>query len=193
MGKRVILKQEITEVARKIFNTLGFKKASMNDIAKSVSKKKSSIYYYFKSKEEIFSAVVLQEAKVFRSTIMQAVAKETNPQNKLKAFVLTRMQIIDKLDNFNKALQDRKLMHLEFVVRLKKLYDAEEVRLFRNILKEGVKSGFFQINDIDLAATAIITSMRGMENTFHNYKNDKKIDEKIDGIIYTIMYGIVKR
>jgi len=188
MDKRTILRQEITETARVIFNKLGFKKTSMNDIAKSVNKKKSSIYYYFKSKEEIFSAVVLQEAKVFRTTIMQAVAKENNPQNKLKAFVLTRMQIIDKLDNFNKALQDRKLMHLEFVVRLKKFYDSEEVRLFKNILKEGVKSGFFQINDIGLAATAIITSMRGMENTFLNSKKKKNIKKKIDGIIYTILY-----
>ena len=132
MDKRTILRQEITETARVIFNKLGFKKTSMNDIAKSVNKKKSSIYYYFKSKEEIFSAVVLQEAKVFRTTIMQAVAKEVNPQDKLKAFVLTRMQIIDKLDNFNKALKDRKLMHLEFVVRLKRFYDKEEVRLFKN-------------------------------------------------------------
>jgi len=193
MDKRLALKKEITEAARIIFNKFGFRKTSMNEIAKAIKKKKSSIYYYFKSKEEIFSAVVLQEAKVFRTTIMQAVAKEVNPQNKLKAFVLTRMQIIDKLDNFNKALKDRKLMHLEFVVRLKRFYDKEEVRLFKNILKEGVISGFFQIRDIDLAATAIVTSMRGMESTFLNSKDDINLDKKIDGVIYTIMYGIVKR
>ena len=193
MDKKLVFKKEITDAAGIIFNKFGFRKTSMDEIAKAVKKKKSSIYYYFKSKEEIFSAVVLQEAKVFRTTIMQAVAKEVNPQDKLKAFVLTRMQIIDKLDNFNKALKDRKLMHLEFVVRLKRFYDKEEVRLFKNILKEGVISGFFQIRDIDLAATAIVTSMRGMESTFLNSKDDINLDKKIDGVIYTIMYGIVKR
>ncbi|MBN1252101.1 MAG: TetR/AcrR family transcriptional regulator [Bacteroidales bacterium] len=193
MDKRTDLKQKITDAAGIIFDKLGFRKASMDEIAMAVKKKKSSIYYYFTSKEEVFSAVVLQEAKVFRTTIMQAVEKETNPQEKLKAFVLTRMQIIDKLGNFNKALKDKRLMHLEFVERLKRLYDKEEVRLFKNILTEGVNSGFFQIYDIDLAATAIITSMRGMESTFLNSKNDPELDKRIDGVIYTILYGIVKR
>ena len=108
----------------------------MDDIAFGIKKRKSSIYYYFKSKEEIFQSVVLEEAKVFRRTIIDAINKEKDPTAKLKAYVITRMNIIDKLNNFNKALQDKRLMHLEFVIRLKNLYDNEEIRLFKNILIE---------------------------------------------------------
>ena len=193
MTKRAILKQEIITIAGKIFDTFGFRKTTMDDIAEGIKKRKSSIYYYFKSKEEIFQSVVLQEAKVFRRSIIDAIEKEENPKNKLKAYVITRMNIIDGLGNFNKALQDKRLMHLDFVVRLKKFYDEEEIRLFRNILIEGVKKNVFQIYDIELAASSFITAMRGMESTILKNKEAPDIDKQIEGIIDIIFYGIVKR
>lgn len=193
MTKRSHFKQTIIATAGRIFNSLGFKKTTMDDIAEAIKKRKSSIYYYFRSKEEIFQSVVLQEAKVFRRTIINAIDSKSNPKDKLKAYIITRMNIIDTLGNFNKALQDRKLMHLDFVVRLKKLYDKEEVRLFKNILIEGVESSFFKINDIDLAAIAFVTAMRGMESTFLLKKDDPQLSRKIDGVIHTIFYGIVRR
>ena len=193
MTKRSHFKLKIIATSGKIFNSLGFKKTTMDDIAEAIKKRKSSIYYYFRSKEEIFQSVVLQEAKVFRRTIIDAINRENNPKDKLKAYIITRMNIIDTLGNFNKALQDRKLMHLDFVVRLKKLYDKEEVRLFKNILIEGVDSTYFKIQDIDLAAIAFVTAMRGMETTFLLNKSDPLLSRKIDAIIHTVFYGIVRR
>lgn len=193
MTKKEVLKQEIITIAGKIFDTFGFRKATMDDIAEGIKKRKSSIYYYFKSKEEIFQSVVLQEAKVFRWTIISAINKQQNPHDKLKAYVVTRMNIIDGLGNFNKALRDKRLMHIDFVMRLKRLYDKEEVRLFKNILTEGVEKNYFQIYDIDLAATSFITAMRGMESTILQNKDAQDIDKQIEAIIDIIFYGIVKR
>jgi len=193
MTKKSNFKLNIIKTAGRIFDSMGFRKTTMDHIAFGIKKRKSSIYYYFKSKEEIFQSVVLEEAKEFRRTIINAINKEQNPTAKLKAYVITRMNIIDKLGNFNKALQDKRLMHLEFVIRLKTLYDKEEIRLFKNILIEGVESGYFKIYDNDLAAIAFVTAMRGMENTFLKNNKDPFLADKIDGVIHTILYGIVKR
>ena len=63
----VVVKEEvrthIVGVARKIFTRYGFRKTTMEEIAAASRKGKSSIYYYFKSKEEIFRAVVEREAE----------------------------------------------------------------------------------------------------------------------------------
>jgi len=191
--KKAVLKQEIIAVAGRIFDTFGFRKTTMDDIAEGIKKRKSSIYYYFKSKEEIFQSVVLKEAVVFRRLIINAIKKEKNPHDKLKAYVITRMNIIDGLGNFNQALQDKRSMHIDFVVRLKKLYDKEEIRLFKDILTEGVNKNYFQIYDIELAATSFITAMRGMETTILQNKDAPDIDKQIEAIIDIIFYGIVKR
>jgi len=192
-AKKANLKQEIINIAGKVFDQFGYRKATLNDIAEKIEKRKSAIYYYFDSKEEIFQSVVLQEARTFRKTIIDAINKEDNPHDKLKAYIITRMQIIDLLGNFNRALQDKRLMHLDFVMRLKKLYDKEEVLLFKNILQKGVEQHYFRIYDIDLAARAFITALRGMESTILQNKDDPDIDKQIEGIIDIIFYGIVKR
>jgi AcrR family transcriptional regulator len=63
----VVVKEEvrthIVGVARKIFTRNGFRKTTMEEIAGVSQKGKSSIYYYFNSKEEIFRAVVEKEAR----------------------------------------------------------------------------------------------------------------------------------
>ena len=45
----------IIETARQVFKKYGYDKTLMEHIAKAAGKGKSSIYYYFKSKEQIFS------------------------------------------------------------------------------------------------------------------------------------------
>jgi AcrR family transcriptional regulator len=193
MTKKSLFKYKIIDTAGRIFDSLGFRKTTMDHIAGAIKKRKSSIYYYFKNKEEIFQSVVLQEAKVFRRNIINAIDKELDPTSKLRAYVITRMNIIDKLGNFNKALVDKRLMHLEFVIRLKNIYDKEEIRLFKNILIAGVDSGYFKIYDNDLAAIAFVTAMRGMETTFLKDRDDPLLAKKIEAVIHTILYGIVKR
>ena len=58
----VVVKQEvrthIVGVARRIFTRHGFRKTTMEEIARASKMGKSSIYYYFKSNEVIFRAVV---------------------------------------------------------------------------------------------------------------------------------------
>jgi AcrR family transcriptional regulator len=52
------VRDKIVSVASKIFTRFGFKKTTMEEIAMASKKGKSSIYYYFNSKEDIFRAVV---------------------------------------------------------------------------------------------------------------------------------------
>ncbi len=193
MKKKEQIRDYIIKIAGEIFSKYGYKKTTMNDIAEAVEKGKSSIYYYFKSKEVIFQAVVLQEAKIFRRTIINAINAKNTPYDKLKAYVLTRMKIVNKLTNFHEATEDKKLRYLKFIDRLNKLYAVEEVRLFKNILIEGRDEGFFETYDVDLAAIAIVTAMRGMESDFLTKPNDSNLEKKIDGIINIILYGIIKR
>ena len=51
----------IIESATMHFSRYGFHKTTMDEIAKHIHKAKGVIYYYFKSKEELFNEVVKQE------------------------------------------------------------------------------------------------------------------------------------
>jgi AcrR family transcriptional regulator len=67
------IKAEIKEAARHLFMKYGFFKTTMEDIAKAVKKGKSTLYYYYKSKDEVFLDVINQVAKSLLFNIREKV------------------------------------------------------------------------------------------------------------------------
>jgi len=55
------VKSLIVESATKYFSKFGFYKTTMDEIARHIHKAKGILYYYFKSKEELFNEVLKQE------------------------------------------------------------------------------------------------------------------------------------
>ncbi|MBR6278986.1 MAG: TetR/AcrR family transcriptional regulator [Bacteroidales bacterium] len=184
-------RDSIIRIARQVFNKYGYDKTRMEHIAKASGKGKSSIYYYFKSKEQIFQSVVLKEAVAFRHTIINALAKTPNPVDKIKVYVLTRMNIIKIYTNFHSALKNSKLRHLDFVRRLNSLYDKEEIRLFKDILEEGVKKNYFNVKNLDLAAMALIMAVKGIEDYLFRTSDAEEFTSRIDQLLNLILHGII--
>src|SRR5260221_3639738 len=58
-GKR----RQIVEGARQVFLAQGFDAASMGEIARVAGVSKGTLYVYFKSKEELFEAIVGQQCR----------------------------------------------------------------------------------------------------------------------------------
>ncbi len=184
---------QILKAARDVFKTFGYKKTSMNDIAKVCGKGKSSIYYYFESKEDIFKAVILYEATIYRGKVLKAIKEADDPYKKLKSYILIRLQTDKILSNFHSALKDTNLRHIKFVDKLKTLYDKEEFRIFSNILQSGVSSNYFEIYDIKYAAIGIVNAMRGIEATLLLNTDDPLLENKVNNILNVVLFGIIKR
>ena len=58
-------KAMIVAAAANLFSRFGLEKTTMEDIAKASKKGKSSLYYYFKSKEQVFAEVIKKEMEIF--------------------------------------------------------------------------------------------------------------------------------
>src|ERR1700712_4075984 len=104
VAKDDIIKEEILEEAQKLFRQFGLKKTTMEDIAKAMGKGKSTLYYYFCSKEEIFDAVVMKEMDEVFIRVKQAVEKAESAEEKLKAFTLTKIKCVHKRANLYKIV-----------------------------------------------------------------------------------------
>ncbi len=84
-------KTKILSKSRELFEQYGYQKTTLTDIAKSVGKVKTAIYYYFSGKEEIFAALVRSEAEDFNKKLFSAVEKENDPITKIETYVTARM------------------------------------------------------------------------------------------------------
>jgi len=187
------VKETIVNVARHIFSRFGFKKTTMDEIAIASRKGKSSIYYYFASKEEIFQAVVEKEAEILKQELIKAINETDSPAHKLKMHVLIRMRTMGKLANFYSAIKDDYLGHLDFIEKIRSKYDQEEIQMMESILSEGVKNGIFEIDDTPLAAIAIVTALKGMEIPLFWGVEEKDLETRLDHLIHILFHGVMKR
>ncbi len=186
--KKTLLKDIIIQASREVFSKIGYKKTSIEYLSKVINKKKSSIYYHFKSKEEIFQAVLEYEANILRQEIMKKLLTKKSASDKLFIYVQTRMNYIKKLLNFYNALRDDYFNKIPFIEKMRKKFDEEEISIIRNILVEGVVTKEFNIQRPDLAAIAIFTAMKGLEIPF--VKDLEDIDDKLTYLMNILFYGI---
>jgi AcrR family transcriptional regulator len=79
---------EIIDAAQKLFQKYGIDKTTMDDIAREVGKGKSTLYYYYESKEDVFYAVVSKEKDEVVESVKKSKKLKKNASDKLKAFFL---------------------------------------------------------------------------------------------------------
>lgn len=194
----VVVKEEvrtfIVGVALKIFTRNGFRKATMEEIASTSNMGKSSLYYYFKSKEEIFRAVVELEARMLKERLSRVIGKKSYPPERLKAYILFRLHHIRTLENFYSALNEEALSHMDFILEIRRNFEIEEQQLVREILEDGMKQDIFQLSSSKIGAIAISTMMKGLELPLlldKAHKTDR--GELLEDLIRVLLYGILKR
>jgi len=194
----VVIKKEvrihIVGIARRIFTRYGFRKTTMEEIANASQMGKSSIYYYFKSKEEIFRAVVELEATILKERLSRIISKNNSPPERLKAYILFRLHHVRTLENFYAALNEETLSYMGFILEIRRNFEAEEQELVSKILEDGMEQGVFQLSSSEIGAIAISTMMKGLELPLlldEAHKTDR--GELMEDLIRVLFNGILKR
>ena len=96
MNNDDVVRQSIVEAASRLFQRWGIHKTTMEDIAREAGKGKSTLYYYYKSKDEIFWAVAEKEIKEIIEEITVDVNREVDAGDKLAAYIsINIMEICD--------------------------------------------------------------------------------------------------
>lgn len=187
------VREQIVEAARQVFHRYGFKKTTMDDIALSINKGKSSLYYYFPGKEQVFQAVVEKEATMLRAQLAESVSKVNEPDEKLRLYIEIRMTKLAQMFNFYDAIKNELLSHLEFIDKIRKKYDEHEIETVAQILQEGIDKQVFVVEDAKIAAIAIVTAMKGLEVPLLWADGATEIQHRVASVISILFYGIIKR
>ncbi len=184
--------EQIMVAAKTLFKKYGFKKTSMSDIALMVHKSKSSIYHYFKSKEEIFIAIAEKESSDLKKALYEAIKKEDVVEGKLRAYILTRQKEYVRLASLYEALHSNILEDFTLIEHMRSRYNKEEYNTIKMILRRDFKKGLLNI-DLDPAIRLILATIRGFEIEWAQNKNPEENSVDLDALIQIIFYGILKR
>ncbi len=151
-------RRQIVEGARTVFLSRGFDAASMGDIAKEAGVSKGTLYVYFKSKEELFAAIVKQQC----CTHAEGAFKLDHDDHDAEA-VLTRIgtEFVGFLCTQEKAASLRIVVAIaERMPEIGKAFyetgPANGIHRLKDYLKAQVKAGTLAIDDCEVAAAQFL-------------------------------------
>ncbi|RLD56006.1 MAG: TetR/AcrR family transcriptional regulator, partial [Bacteroidetes bacterium] len=179
------VKKRIIKVAQDIFRRYGFKKSTMDEIALASGKGKSTLYHYFKSKEEVFAAVIEKEGATMFRELNKIITANIDCKSKLKKYIITRMSLIDELANLYSAIKSDYLNHFNFIQKYRKKYDEYEILFIEQILQDGINKKEFNINEEDTKSYAygIATALKGLEIPFFLENRYSKVSSRLDSML----------
>ncbi|MCD8093816.1 MAG: TetR/AcrR family transcriptional regulator [Bacteroides sp.] len=156
-------KAKLVDVARQLFAKMGVENTTMNDIALASKKGRRTLYTYFKSKEDIYMAVVESELDMLSDRMKHVAEKDISPEEKLMELIYTRLDAVKEVVFRNGTLRATFFRDIWRVEKVRKRFDAKEMQLFKDVLREGAEKGVFQIDDIDMTAEIVHYCVKGIE------------------------------
>lgn len=159
-------RDQILDAARRLLFEKGFHAASIHEIARSAELAVGTLYFYFKSKMEIFATLQEEGLALLAAGIRQAVADETDPAEKLRHIAHTYLRFSrDQKDyfdiiNFFIASPDEILPQ-----QLKSRVDTQGQRILtelESVITEGKRQGVFEAVRVNRYAIMFWGALHGL-------------------------------
>jgi AcrR family transcriptional regulator len=144
-------KRTILKASRKLFLQKGFNQVTVLQIAQKSSLSKGAIYLYFRSKEEIYIQILLNDIKKFHERVAQIVRKERTASVIIAdfsdfyiKFFLTDRELFRILINF--MLQANNLVSTE-KRNTRVIHETDRtISIIEGILQHGMDTGEFKLS-----------------------------------------------
>ena len=180
----------LLEVARQLFAKVGVTNTTMNDIAKAAQRGRRTLYVYFRSKEDVYFAVVEQEMEKLLDALEELAISSEPPQNKLIDYVYTRLDTIKEIVNQNGTLRADFFSDYKMIEMVRRKMDEKEHILLKKILQDGLEAGVFSLSNVDFTAFLVLNSLRGMEIPYMKQSVSDKMNDYKEDVVRILFHGL---
>jgi AcrR family transcriptional regulator len=152
-------KQIILDAALKTFSERGYEDASMRMIAETAHMSVGSLYLHFRNKDELCLVMMQRNFEDFLISVKSAIDKAKNPVDAMRAYI--RTSIKHTIRHKEMVLAKSKKHGFTFGIELKRIYFNKQRNFLEGIVKEGIKSGYFNPCNVKETAKIIMSTLRG--------------------------------
>lgn len=185
---------KLVDVARQLFAKKGVDDTTMNDIAVASKKGRRTLYTYFKSKEDIYMAVVESELEMLSDAMEQVAKKDITPDEKILKLIETHLDSIKMVVYRNGTLRAGFFRNIWRVEAVRKNFDAKEIKLFKQVLAEGKDKGIFDIDNVDIIADIVHYCIKGIEVPYIRGQIAEELDDEAGwAYVAKIVFGALGR
>ena len=181
-------REKIVAVALSLMAENGFQKTSMREIAVLANMGKSSLYDFFKTKDEIVVYAVEKEIEETIKKVHRIIADESSPEQCLRKIMLNHLGVPKQYRTVLMWLNtESDYLEEEYRKRLKDARYAYQ-DIIKSVIDNGVTTGIFRKTDTALVTRLLINSMLSISYTSRPLdSSEKMLDETMNIFLHGIM------
>lgn len=149
--KRDIIREKILSTAESVFERHGYEKTILDDLGRAAGMNKTSLYYYYPNKEEIFAAVIQRQFDAYLLALESKIQKKKDGKNGVRSFMENRHTVLKKfalLYKFRTETNNHQLQEIE----------RREIDFLKQLIAKGIKNGELR-KSTEKGAKAILTAL----------------------------------
>ncbi|MGP9723197.1 TetR family transcriptional regulator [Corynebacterium sp. AOP40-9SA-29] len=196
-------RREILDAAADVFESKGFDRATIDDIADEIGATKGRVYYYFRSKFDIYLAVYENGMRDVRRTVEPYAATPGTGEARLTAMCVAHVvNLMEHLGYHNAihqgvpgqrfaALKERQRDLLGTLNGLREEYEV----MFRDVVEEGIADGSVRAGDSRLATRVLLSSLNSTAMWFRPREDQDAAEVRglAEKIVAQVLAGVVAR
>ena len=194
-------KDIILDVTKKLIVQYGYAKTTLDDIASALGIKKSSLYYYYKNKEDIIYEVMKREKSLYLKCIKEALEIEGSTLDKMINYECAKENYLKKsFTPFDLTVNQVYEIKRDIQELLKDI-ECEEKKIIAKVLKDGIENNELKRLNKNQVAEIIINISEAIRiKEFYNSETQRmkesdfdKVLKQTEEIINLIFNGIKKQ
>jgi AcrR family transcriptional regulator len=192
-GARDEKRASLIDTAFAVLKRQGFRKTTLDDIASAAGMATTSMYYYFPNKHELLRSVMDTLVSRALKEMETAIAAARTPEDKLVVTLKVLFSAVRDSGFLLNRQNEPKPAVLAVIDDQIKEFERKYRATIRKIILDGVHSGVFEVDDVDLAVTVLSSGAIGLITHVVGEDEYSMIESKIEKIGATLMNGLRRR
>ena len=157
------VRDAILDATDLLLSRYGYKKMTIDDLAREVGIGKGSVYLHFSSKEEIVLSHIDRIVERVKEDLRKIAKGNAAPGEKVREMVLSRVLIrFDSVQHYSESIDELLSSLRSKVIERRKQYFLEESGIFASVIKEGQEAGIFRAGKADELAASVVAATNSM-------------------------------
>lgn len=187
----------ILEATDRLLARYGYKKMTIDDLAKECGIGKGSVYLHFESKEDIALSHVDGIVEKLKGELREIASGRTSVENRLKKMLVRRvMARFESVQHYSQSLNELLASVRPRLLERRKQYFESEARIFAEIISEGKSTGSIASKDPYLTARTIIDATNALlpySLSAYELGDREELSRKANNLADLLLNGLKKR
>jgi AcrR family transcriptional regulator len=196
--KQKEVRETILDATDTLLSRYGYKKMTIDDLAKEVGIGKGSVYLHFTSKEEIVLSHIDRIIEQLKGKLSAIAKSDEKPEERIRKMICTRvLHRFESVQHYTQNLNDLlAAIRPNFLAR-REQYFTEEARIFASVIEEGQESGDFMTDQTasEIAESLILAtnSLLPFNLTVQELGARKDVEKKTMRLADLLLQGLCSR